>query len=89
MEPLVALTKLKYLNSKHNQITSLQPLSTCSSLVILNCEQNVISSLDPLINLQRLDLLYYLQNPIEIKSNGVQKMLNRLAKNNENDSDDE
>ncbi len=81
LEPLSNCTNIEGLNCSNNQIISLEPLSTCVNLEELNCSYNQIISLEPLVYLRRLNKIFYSNNPIEIPTLQIQRMLNRIDSN--------
>ncbi len=81
LEPLSNCINLKELSCSSNQITTLEPLSNCVNLKKLSCLSNQITSLDPLIYLRRLKNIDYHNNPIEIPTIQIQRMLNRINTN--------
>ncbi len=80
-EPLSNCVNLNGLNCYNNQITSLEPLSNCVNLEKLFCSSNQITSLDPLIYLRRLKYIDYRDNPIEIPTIQIQRILDRIWSN--------
>ncbi len=83
IEPLSNCVNLKELCCSSNQITSLEPLSNCVNLNKLYCTCNQITSLDSLIYLRRLNNIDYHNNPIEIPTIQIQRMLNRINTNSD------
>ncbi len=81
LEPLSNCINLWELFCSNSQITSLDPLSNCVNLQKLFCHNNQITSLEPLIYLRRLNIIYYSDNPIEIPTLQIQRMLNRIDSN--------
>ncbi len=81
LEPLSNCVNLQKLYCFKNQITSLEPLSNCINLQKLICNNNQITSLEPLIHLRRLNFLGYTNNPIEIPTVQIQRMLDRIWSN--------
>ncbi len=81
LEPLSNCVNLEKLYCHHNQLISLEPLSYCVNLQVLNCHINQITSLEPLIYLRRLNHIDYSDNPIEIPTVQIQRMLNRIQSN--------
>ncbi len=81
LEPLSNCVNLKYFDCGDNQIISLEPLSNCITLEILFCWKNEITSLEPLIYLRRLNNINYSENPIEIPTIQIQRILNRIHSN--------
>ncbi len=81
LEPLSNCVNLQELHCEINQITSLEPLYNCVNLRVLYCDRNQITSLEPLIYLRRLIYIKYTNNPIEIPTMQIQRMLNRIDTN--------
>ncbi len=81
LEPLSNCTNLKKLYFRNNQIKSLEPLHNCVNLQVLFCGNNQIISLEPLIYLRRLNEINYSDNPIEIPTIQIQRILNRIDSN--------
>ncbi len=81
LEPLSVCINLIELYCYFNQITSLEPISNCVNLVHLQCDSNQITSLEPLIYLRRLNIIGYSNNPIEIPTLQIQRMLDRIYSN--------
>ncbi len=59
----------------------MEPLSNCINLQKLYCQDNQLTSLEPLIYLRRLTYIDYSDNPIEIPTIQIQRMLNRIDSN--------
>ncbi len=81
LEPLSNCVRLRHLHCSRNYITSLEPLSNCFNLRELYCFYNQITSLEPLIYLRRLNRINYENNPIEIPTMQIQRMLIRINTN--------
>ncbi len=81
LQALSNCVNLKKLNCSTNRLISLEVLSNCINLKILNCSVNEITSLEPLIYLRRLYYIDYSNNPIEIPTVQIQRMLNRIQSN--------
>ncbi len=81
LEPLSNCTTLRILNCLQNQIKSLEPLSNCINIYRLYSGNNQITSLKPLIYLRRLIEIDYSDNPIEIPTIQIQRILNRIKSN--------
>ena len=64
LEPLCALSELKYLNLNSNYVKDLSPLRTLLNLEYLDCSCNQISDLGPLFGLIKLKKLRLYNNPI-------------------------
>ncbi len=81
LEPLSNCVNLQILYCSSNQLTSLEPLSNCVNLQILYCGSNQLTSLEPLIHLRRLCEFDFSNNPIEIPTIQIQRILNRIKTN--------
>ncbi len=81
LEPLSNCVILRELCCSNNWLTSLEALSYCINLESLYCQRNQITSLEPLVYLTRLNKIYYFDNPIEIQTLQIQRMLNRIQSN--------
>ncbi len=81
LEALSNCVNLEILSCHNNQLTSLEPLSNCLNLEILSCITNQITTLEPLIYLRRLRYIEYSDNPIEIPTFQIQRMINRINSN--------
>ncbi len=81
LEPLSKCINLQTLDCDNNLITSLEPLSDCDYLRKLSCADNQITSLEPLIYLIRLNKIQANNNPIEIPTIQIQRMLERIYYN--------
>ncbi len=81
LEPLSNCVNLKSLIFGNTDIKSLEPLSNCINLQELYCGNNQITSLEPLIYLRRLTYIDYSDNPIEIPTIQIQRILNRIDSN--------
>ncbi len=81
LEPLSNCINLQELYCGNNQIKSLEPLHNCVNLQVLFCSNNQIISLEPLIYLRRLIEINYSDNPIEIPTIQIQRILNRIDSN--------
>ncbi len=81
LEPLSNCVNLKKLSCGSNQITSFESLSNCLNLEYLYCKRNQITLLEPLIHLRRLCEFDFSNNPIEIPTIQIQRILNRIKTN--------
>ncbi len=81
LEPLSNCVNLEYLFCSGNKLISLEPLSYCINLRMLYCNNNQIRSLEPLVYLRRLNILEYWNNPTEVPTVQIQRMLNIIVSN--------
>ncbi len=81
MGPLSGCVNLQSLTFGENQIKSLEPLSGCVNLQNLTFGENQIKSLEPLIYLRRLIYIDHSNNPIEIPTLQIQRILDRIRSN--------